>query len=60
MAKIIITRNTVCGKKDVFEDDIVDASEEDSKLLIALKKAIPFTKEDGEKLKKKKSKKAKE
>jgi len=37
--KIKILRNTVCGGKPVFRGQTVDASEEDARLLVAMKKA---------------------
>lgn len=42
---IEIIRNTVCGKKSVAKGDIVEASDQDAKLLIGMKKAVKSKKQ---------------
>lgn len=37
--RILILRNTICGGQPVFEGQVVDADEEDARLLIQMKKA---------------------
>lgn len=43
--QITITRNTVCGGKDVFVGQTVSASAQDARILFATGKAVPAGKQ---------------
>ena len=55
--KIKMLRSSVCDRKDVYKDQIVDASEKDAKFLISIGKAEAVEAEKPNKTKKTKESK---